>query len=590
MLCKKGDHLIEPPNERKTYLTDQLLDLDYGRLLVASKRLTAPPDWPVLKGALLSDAATQQLVPILKVLLHRNGIRGEIYEGPFDAIELEAYIPCSGLYAFTPDAVVILNATQALRTSYSRRTEGTPAFVAETAGKTSGVWDAIRSHSRAAVLQSTFVLPGERLFGNFDRKTPQSFYSATLHLNAAIAEGASERSGVLIHDVDALASWIGRKQFFDDRFWDMWKSFCSLEHLPRVAQHIVDVLMAMRGRMVKCVVCDLDNTLWGGVIGDDGVNGISINAHGDGECFYRFQSFLKELLRRGILLAVSSKNEETNALLPFDQHPEMVLKRDDFTVFAANWRDKAENIRSIQETLNIGFDSIVFLDDNPFERNLVRELLPKVIVPELPEDPAEFVSYLSELNLFETTSFSAEDLHRAEMYKREAERHEAAAAFGSVDEFLTSLDLRIVGARFDEFHLPRIAQLIQRSNQFNLTTHRHTEADCEVMMDDYRILPLYAKLSDRLGDQGLISVIVLEPRDDELVIRDWLMSCRVLMRGVEQYMMNEIAEHALRLGLARVKGEYIPTAKNGMVRDFYGQLGFTRIAEDSGHASWVLDV
>ena len=218
----------------------------------------------------------------------------------------------------------------------------------------------------------------------------------------------------------------------------------------------------------------------------------------------------------------------------------MVLRREDITVFVANWKDKAENIRTIRETLNIGFDSMVFLDDNPFERNLVRELLPDVIVPELPEDPSEYVRFLSELNLFETTTFSEEDLQRVEMYRLEAERRVAAASYASVDEFLQSLEMRIVVSRFDPFHLPRIAQLIQRSNQFNLTTRRHSEAECERMMKDPSVFPLYVKLSDRLGDHGLISVVILEVQGKDLCISDWLMSCRVLSRGVEQHVMNEI--------------------------------------------------
>ncbi len=240
--------------------------------------------------------------------------------------------------------------------------------------------------------------------------------------------------------------------------------------------------------------------------------------------------------------------------------------------------------------MNISFDSMVFLDDSAFERNLVRKLLPSVIVPELPEDPAEFVNYLSELNLFETTGVSTEDFQRTNMYRRDAERRKDAAGFGSLEEYLKWLDMRIVVSRFDNFHLPRIAQLIQRSNQFNLTTRRYTEADCAAMMNDYNTLPLYAKLSDRVGDHGLISVVVLRPNGGELVICDWLMSCRVLMRGVEGFMMNKIAEQAQCLGISRIRGQYIPSAKNGVVRDLFKQFGFNRIAEDKDGATWLLDL
>ncbi|HVU45538.1 MAG TPA: HAD-IIIC family phosphatase, partial [Terracidiphilus sp.] len=394
---------------------------------------------------------------------------------------------------------------------------------------------------------------------------------------------------VLLHDVEGVASLAGRSRFFDDRFWDMWKTFCSLDVLPAIAQNLVDVLLATRGRGVKCVVLDLDNTLWGGVIGDDGLDGISLNAHGDGEAWYRLQLFLRELHRRGILLAVCSKNDERNALLPFESHPEMVLRREDITVFKANWQDKAENIREIREILNIGFDSMVFLDDNPFERNLVRSLVPGVIVPDLPEDPSEYVRFLTELNLFETAAFSEEDLRRAEMYKVEADRREAATSYASVEEFLQSLDMRIVVSRFDSYHLPRIAQLIQRSNQFNLTTERRSQAECERLMHDTSMIPLYIELSDRLGDHGLISVVILQPDGEELRITDWLMSCRVLARGVEQYVMNEVFTIARERGLAAVTGRYIPTAKNGMVRDFFAQFGFVKVSEANGETQWAME-
>jgi FkbH-like protein len=570
--------------------TDNLPDLDYRRLLAASRKPSAASPKPALKLALLSDAATQQFVPILKAILDRDGFSAEIYEGPFDAIELEAYDPSSRLYAFGPDVVVILNATQALRASFAKRNGSAANFADGFLEKTQSIWNAIQSRCSATVVQSNLALPLERHFGNYGLKVADSLYSVVHALNTGLAQKAREQNGVLLLDIEGVASYIGRKNFFDDRFWDMWKTFCSFDALPYIAQNLVDILMAMRGRVVKCMVLDLDNTLWGGVIGDDGLEGIKLSAHGEGEAWHRFQCFLKELKQRGILLAVCSKNDEQNALLPFQSHPEMVLKKDDITVFVANWNDKAENIRAIQQALNIGFDSMVFVDDNPFERNLVRELVPGIIVPELPDDPSEYVRFLCELNLFETTSFSSEDLQRAEMYKQEASRRAAAASYASVEEFLQSLDMRIVVSRFDSFHLPRIAQLIQRSNQFNLTTRRRSEAECERLMHDPDVFPLYVKLSDRLGDHGLISVVILQPDNECLEITDWMMSCRVLSRGVEQYVMNEVFAIAAKNGFKHVTGTYIPTAKNGMVRDFFRSFGFSQTADTPEATRWILAV
>jgi FkbH-like protein len=569
-------------------LSDGLPDLDYRHLLAASRKLSDASEKPALRLALLSDAATQQLVPVLRVVLDRSGYSAKIYEGPFDAIELEAYNPSSQLYSFNADSVLILRATQALHTSFAKRKSSAATFVDETLANITAIWSAIQSNSRATIIQNTFALPIERYFGNYDLKVSESFYALTLALNAGIAQAARQHGGVLLLDVDAVASMVGRKHFFDDRFWNLSKLFCSPEFLPHVAQGLADVLVATQGRGVKCIVVDLDDTLWGGAIGDDGLNGIVLNAHGEGEAFYRFQLFLRELQRRGILLAVCSKNEERNALLPFESHPEMVLRRKDITVFVANWNDKAENLRTIREILKIGYDSMVFLDDNPFERNLVRALLPDLIVPELPEDPSDYVRFLSELNLFETTTFSSEDLERPENYRLEAERNAAAGSYTTVAEFLQSLEMRIVVSRFDPFHLPRIAQLIQRSNQFNLTTRRHNEAECARMMSNPSIIPLYVKLSDRIGDHGLISVVILEVQDKDLHIEDWLMSCRVLSRGVEQYVMNTVFAYAASMGATRVLGRYIQTSKNDIVRDFYPQFGFTMTSEAESSTQWSL--
>jgi FkbH-like protein len=564
--------------------------LDYASLLRASRRLDPSKTSQRIRIALLSDAATQQFVPLLRALFHRRGVDAAIYEGPFDAIQLEASDGDSGLYRFRPDVVVLLNSIQALRAAFANRPGDAMDFLREKSQSSIAIWDAIRAHSAATIVQSNYVMPYERYFGNFDQKVPQAFSAVAASLNVFLGEQARSRPGVLINDVDALSSWIGRRHWFDDRFWDLAKSFCALDQLPAVVKNVVDMVMATRGSVVKCVVVDLDNTLWGGVIGDDGLDGILLNAHGDGEAFYRFQAYLKELRRRGILLAVCSKNEMSNALLPFETHPDMLLKREDITVFMADWNDKAQNIRKIRDILNIGLDSMVFLDDNPFERTLVRNLLPEVIVPELPEDPADYVRAISELNLFETSSFSAEDLNRAELYRAEGARREQQSQFGSAREFLRSLDMRIVVSRFDSFHLPRIAQLIQRSNQFNLTTHRYSESECAALMEDSRRIPLYVKLSDRLGDHGLIGIVVLEPTAKEMWIRDWLMSCRVLARGVEQYLMNLVIDQARTLDLAHIRGEYIPTAKNGMVREFFAQFGFTRTSDNDGHTCWLLEV
>ena len=555
-------------------------DLSYQRLVKQGKRVDGAQLSGRLKVALLSDAASQQFVPVLRALFADNGIFATFYEGLFDAIELESLDANSGLHTFAPDVVFIANCTQALRARYYQH------GIEPELERIERIWDALGKHAGCRIVQCNFALPYERPFGQFDLKAGNSVYSAARTLNSRIAERAAQKANVLLCDVESIASYVGRRDWFDDRLWDMSKTFCNLEHLPRVAQAMVDIALAGLGRLVKCVICDLDNTLWGGIVGDAGPHGIEIGAHGEGEAFYRLQKFLATLQQRGILLAVCSKNERANAMAPFEQNPEMVLKLGDFAVFVANWDNKADNIRIIRDTLEIGFDSLVFLDDNPFERNLVRSFLPEVIVPELPDDPADYVRAISELNLFETTAVSAEDLSRAELYKVEAQRKVARSTFTDVTEYLRSLQMQITLERFPAQKIARISQLFARSNQFNLTTQRHTEAACtQMMQDEAGVIPLCASLSDQFGDHGLISIVVARPEADVLRISDWLMSCRVLTRGVEQYIMNHIVSIARERGLERITGQYLPTSKNAMVKDFWAQFGF----QSADGLNWVLE-
>ena len=555
-------------------------DLSYSRLAKQGKRLDASKLGSKLKVALLSDAASQQFVPVLRALFADNGVDATVYEGNFDAIELEALDANSGLHTFAPDIVYIINSTQALRARYYDH------GIEPELPRIERVWDALAKHAGCRIVQCNFALPYERPFGQYDLKCGNSLYAATRDLNTRIAQLAAQKNNILLCDVESITAYVGRREWFDDRLWDMSKTFCNLEHLPLVAQAMADIALAGSGKLVKCIICDLDNTLWGGVVGDAGPHGIEIASHGDGEAFYRLQKFLVTLQKRGILLAVCSKNDRANAVAAFEQNPEMVLEMGDFAVFVANWENKADNIRQIRDTLEIGFDSMVFLDDNPFERNLVRNFLPDVIVPELPEDPADYVRAISALNLFETTAVSAEDLSRAELYKVEAQRRLAQASFTDVTEYLKSLQMKVVLERFPAEKIARIVQLFARSNQFNLTTQRHTEAACtQMMQDEANVIPLCASLSDQYGDHGLISIVVARPEGDALRLSDWLMSCRVLKRGVEDYLMNHAVSIARERGLRWLKGQFIPTSKNAMVKEFYAQFGF----ESTDQLNWILD-
>ncbi len=562
--------------------------LDYMELLREAGR---PPEGAtrIVRLAILADCAAQFLTPILRALFARRGIDLQVYEATFDAIEIEVVDSNSQLYQFKPHYVAIVMATQRLRVAIEGSASRDGVADATTA-RIVDLWSRIAAQSGARIVQATFVRPLERAFGNYELTVPNSVGSIVEHVNRGIVSAARQARNVLVCDADFVAAEIGRRQWFDDRLWVLSKALCSFAALPRFAQALSDVIAAAEGSVVKCVALDLDGTLWGGVIGDDGLEEIRLGDFEDGEAFVEFQRFLLELKNRGIILAVVSKNDRHHALLPFHQHADMILKEKDIAVFVANWDNKADNLRLVQQTLNIGFDSIVFLDDNPFERGLVREFLPEVIVPELPEDPALYKSALADLGLFETVSVSAADQTRTDQYREEATRRLAQNEFTDIGQYLLSLEMKATALRFSRDRLQRIAQLTQRSNQFNLTTRRYSLADCETLMSDRGRIAITLSLKDRFGDSGLIAIIVLAI-SDLVSIEQFLMSCRVLKRGVEALAMNLIVETARRHGLSTVSGLYLPTAKNAMVRDFYAGFGFVAVDQAPGGATrWQLNV
>ena len=347
-----------------------------------------------------------------------------------------------------------------------------------------------------------------------------------------------------------------------------------------------DIIGASKGLFIKCVILDLDNTLWGGAIGDDGMENIELGELGLGRAYGDFQRWLKQLRERGIILAVCSKNNEENARRPFELHPDMVLRLEDIAVFVANWESKAENIRQIQQTLNISFSSMVFLDDNPVERNVVSSELPEVTVPELPQDPTRYLEFLQGLNLFETVSFTHDDVVRTAQYQAEARRAEVKTSSFTGKDFLESLEMIAAVEEFTDFNRPRVAQLIQRSNQFNLRTLRYSGAEIANMVGDPSRINLAFSLSDKFGDYGLISIIMLlKQSEDEYFIDNWIMSCRVLGRGMENFVLNAAAHAAREAGSKQLRGEYVATSKNEIVKEHYKNLGF----KNQG-GQWVLDL
>ena len=412
---------------------------------------------------------------------------------------------------------------------------------------------------------------------------------------------AQEFPNLFICDIAGIQNKFGRDFMFDSTVYVSTEMVLSIDALPYVASRTLDIIASIEGKFKKCLILDLDNTVWGGVVGDDGWENIQVgHGLGIGKAFSEFQQWVKKLKNRGIIVCVCSKNDEDKAKEPFEKNPEMVLTLDDISVFVANWENKADNIRTIQSILNIGFDSMVFLDDNPFERNMVRVNVPGVTVPELPEDPGEYLEFLYTQNLFETASYSSADKDRTKQYQVEAQRVATAKKFTNEGDFLKSLEMVSEVSGFTSFNTPRVAQLSQRSNQFNLRTVRYTEDQITAIENDPKQKGFAFTLEDKFGDNGLIAVVILQdisenapstlnPQPSTLFIDTWFMSCRVLKRGMENFTLNTIVEYAKANGYKKIIGEYLPTAKNGMVAEHYTGLGFTKL-EGTVAALWELDV
>lgn len=533
------------------------------------------------KLAVLGDCATQHLVTAIDGYGYEEGYGLTIFEADYNQIDLQIMDRDSELYLFQPQFVLIYMCIQKLYASYCNRSPDQRKFFADDVNeKICSYWGHINQSVKTNILQISFPYGNDGIFGSYGLKEETSFPFQLMKLKYLLAASSVSFGNVFWIDLDLLQQRSGTGLFFDDRMYHIAKMPVALECLPEVAKGVLDIIKAIDGRMKKCVIVDLDHTLWGGIIGDDGIENIQIGELGLGQAFSDFQMWLRELKKRGILLAVCSKNQEEIAKEPFVSLSDMILHLEDFSVFVANWKDKASNIRYIQEKLNIGMDSIIFIDDNPFERNLVRELLPEVTVPELPEDPERYVEYLKSLNLFEAVAFSPEDRDRTQQYRAEEEREKWKEQISSYEEYLQGLEMTAWSAPFDKMHYSRIAQLTQRSNQFNLRTIRYTEEEIKEVASNEKFITLYFCLCDKFGDHGLVSVVILEKKSkEELFILEWLMSCRVLKRGMEGFVVNHIIKTAKMGGYKKVIGEYRKTPKNQMVEKIYSKLGFTEIAE-----------
>jgi FkbH-like protein len=580
--ASRWESLISLANYRIDFV--QTLKLDRAlRRTISKKATTGNPQ--VVKLALLASSTTEHLCSGIRVAGLRHGIVIEIYEAPYGQYWQELCDPSSGLFAFQPDIVLF-----SFDARHVVRSQG--ATVSSILDAIQGCWNAVRKSLAVPIIQQTILPIFRPAIGNNEHQLTESPHWSVQQVNTQLRLlAASER--VYLLAVDTYSQTDGIREWHDERLWHRAKQEIHPRVSPFFGDLVARVVALIRGRSSKCLVLDLDNTLWGGVIGDDGIEGILLGqGSAVGEAYLAFQQYVLDLWQRGVILAVCSKNDEENAIRPFEKHPEMLLKRHHIACFVANWRDKAANLRDIAKSLNIGIDSLVFVDDNPVERQLVRTELPMVMVPEMPEDPADYISCLSCARYFETLSITAEDRERGRQYQANVERELMRESSTNMADFLAGLQMRLIWNTFDAVSLSRIVQLINKTNQFNLCTRRYTETEVRTMLENPEFLGLQYRLTDRFGDNGIIGIVIGRIQNDaDLLIDTWLMSCRVLGRRVELAMLEVLIENAKNAGIRRLIGEYLPTAKNAMVRDHYPKLGFRSVSEHpDGSSLWEFEL
>ncbi len=537
--------------------------------------------------AILSDCSTQYLVQGIRAYGYEKGLNINAWEADYDAIGMTINDSSSLLYTSKNEFVVLFFSTQKLKSKFyraSHKEDFADLFIEEIENIIQTVSERIKCNFIVYNIQEEI----DAVFGNFGNKTADSFIYQIRKINYLLMTLAEKTANIFVADIAGLFASKGKDYSFDSRLYVNADVIWSLDFTTDVAANTVQILESFLGFSKKCLILDLDNTTWGGIIGDDGIEKIEIGDLGIGKCFTQLQQWAKAQKDRGIIVAICSKNNEEIAKEPFRNHPDMVLKLDDISIFVANWDNKADNIRYIQSILNIGFDSMVFIDDNPFEREMVKTHIPQLTVPDLPEDPADYMAYLCSLNLFETISYTSKDKDRTKQYQQEANRSIARTKYTDEKDFLISLSMTSEIKAFDAFNTPRVAQLTQRSNQFNLRTIRYSEEDIKRIASSPDFATFTFNLTDKFGDHGLISMIILKKSAKELLIDTWIMSCRVLKRGVEQFVLTELVKWAAKNNFETLVGEYIPTPKNALVKNHYEELGFNKPSNHEVY--WVLNV
>ena len=541
--------------------------------------------------AVLGGSTTDNIVDILELFLLSNGIKPKFYQSEYGQFWQDAMFSNEELDEFNPDIIYIHTSNRNIINypTVKMSKEEIENILNEQYEYFESMWDNLNKKFNCTIIQNNFEMPFYRILGNKDVYDIHGRGSYLNRLNNRFYDYANSHSNFFINDINYLSASYGLEKWADTFFWHMYKYSLSVPAIPHLSFNISNIIKSIYGKNKKALVLDLDNTLWGGVVGDDGAEGIAIGKETSmGQVYYEFQEYTKQHKDLGVLLCVNSKNDYENALIGLN-HPEGHLKPDDFIIIKANWENKDQNIIEIAEELNILPESLVFVDDNPVEREIVEAQIDGIAVPSI-DSVENYIKIIDKSGYFEVTNFSDDDIKRNDMYAANAQRAKLNKSFENYEDYLLSLDMKAEIKEFENIYLPRITQLTNKSNQFNLTTKRYQEQEIKAVMESNSHIALYGKLSDKFGDNGIISVVIGRQEDKTLHMELWLMSCRVLKRDMEFAMMDDVVKRAKEKGVEKIKGYYYKTAKNNMVKEFYGKFGFEKISEGGEGSVWEIDI
>lgn len=542
--------------------------------------------------AILGGYTTSDIKLILELFLLNNGIKPEFYESEYNQYYQDAMFDNQELETFKPDIVYICTSNRNITRypSLNDSKEEVDSLLMSERDKYYSIWDSVSKRYSCPIIQNNFEMPFYRLMGNKEASDIHGKVNFLTRLNMEFYSYAQTHDNFYICDINYISADYGLKEWSDPFYYHMYKYAVNVNAIPYLAFNVANIIKSIFGKNKKGMVLDLDNTLWGGVIGDDGVDNIVLGPEeSEGQVYSEFQRYIKEHLQLGAVLNINSKNDEENALAGL-AHPDSELSKDDFVTIKANWNPKDQNLREIAEEMNLLPESLIFIDDNPAERHIVTEQMPGVVAPEIGE-AYQYITNIDRGGYFEVTTLSEDDKKRNAMYKENAQRAQLQATYTVYNDYLLSLDMRGVIKAFEPVYMARIAQLTNKSNQFNLTTRRYTQAEIESIASDSDYITLYGKLVDRFGDNGVVSVVIGHKDGEDCHIDLWIMSCRVLKRDMEYAMMDTLVHRCREQGIKRIYGYYYPTAKNGMVREFYSLQGFEKLTEDEeGNTKWCYEI